>query len=340
MTQTATAAPPRIAVPELADPAAFAGHDPAARVVILRGAAMGTTWQVHAALPTRHRDNEATLAQAIAARLSEICAQMSHWDAGSLLSRFNTAPAGSVAALPEDFAAVMACSLAIAKASGGAFDPALGRLTDLWGLGPNPRSHAPTPGALAEALAASGWQRLAFDPAADTDTDTDTTTAMLHQPGGVWLDLSGVAKGYAVDAIAALLAARGVRHALVEIGGEWTGRGMRPDGDPWWVDLETPPAARLPGLRIALHQLAVATSGDYLRGAHTLDPATGQPLAGAATAVSVLHTSCMVADAWATALGVVPFAEAQRLAHAHALPARIVLRSGKEWLSPAMHAML
>lgn len=326
----AAAAPPRIAVPAAIDPAALAGHDPAARVAVFGGETMGTTWSVQAALSGGDPAGEAALTEAITARLATICTQMSHWDKASLLSRFNTAPAGSTITLPRDFAQVIAGALAVAQASGGAFDPALGRLTDLWGLGPNPAPAPPSLAALTQARAAGGWHRLAFDPA----------WATLHQPGGVWLDLSGIAKGFAVDAIADLLAARGVRHALVEIGGECAARGLRPDGDPWWVDLEAPPAASLPGLRVALHGLAVATSGDYLRGAHTLDPVTGQPLMGAVTAVSVLHPSCMQADAWATALGAAPLPRAQQLATAHALAARMVLRSGEEWLSPALQAML
>lgn len=325
------AADPRIAVPPRLDPAALAGHDPSAAVLTLTGETMGTTWQVQAALPARRAGEVAGLADAIAARLADICAQMSHWDPLSQLSRFNTAPAGSAHPLSPDFATVIASALAIGEASGGAFDPAIGRLTDLWGLGPRPAAKAPDAPALAAALAASGWQRLSFDPA----------SATLTQPGGVWLDLSGIAKGHAVDAIADLLAARGIGHALIEIGGEFAGRGMRPDGDPWWVELENPPAAcRLPPLRAALHQLAVATSGDYLRGSHTLDPATGRPITHATTAVSVLHPSCMIADAWATALSVAPPARARDLARTHKLAARILSRSGEEWLSPALQLML
>ena len=65
---------------------------------------------------------------------------------------------------------------------------------------------------------------------------------------------AGIAKGFAVDALSALLREQGCRHVLVEIGGELLGLGLRPDGDPWWVDLETPASAVAP-LRVALHQL-------------------------------------------------------------------------------------
>lgn len=317
----------RIAVPEVLE-AGLAGFDPGASVVALDGATMGTRWQVKLALPAEH-DSAAT-GEAIQARLDGIVAQMSHWEPSSLLCRYNRAAPGSWTKLPEDFAAVIAAALEIAERSGGAFDPAIGRLTDLWGLGPNPAQGTPGDGEIARALAHSGWRHLAFE----------AETARLRQPGGLWLDLSGIAKGYAADAVADMLAGMNIRHALIEIGGECAGRGIRPDGDPWWVDLETPPGFALPPLRIALHQLAIATSGDYLRGAHTLDPATGRLPSDPATAVSVIHPSCMMADGWASALGVLSPADARELAEREGLAVRLLTREGNEWLSSAFARML
>lgn len=321
---------PRIAVPEAVDPAVFRSFDPGAPVVHLTGATMGTTWQVSVAVP-RSIGLEARDVQAIVqARLSGIVADMSHWEPDSHLSRFNHAIAGTRFSLSQDFAAVMACALAIAEASGGAFDPALGRLTDLWGLGPRGTTGDPHAAEVAQALGHCGWRKLAFDHHGRT----------LHQPGGVWLDLSGIAKGFAVDAVADALAGQGLHHALVEIGGECAGRGLRPDGDPWWVDVENPPGVLLAPLRLALHQLSVATSGDYLRGGHTLDPRTGWPAIHPTTAVTVLHASCMHADGWATALSVLDLSTACAMAIQHGLIARIVLRDGSEWLSPTLETMI
>lgn len=326
MTNTPPA--PRIAVPEMVDPEALTGFDPKAPVVVLDGATMGTTWRVKIALPAGY--DQSRIAGRVYAWLDNIVAQMSHWDETSLLCRFNGAAAGSWAALPEDFAAVIASALDIAGRSGGAFDPALGRLTDLWGLGPRRTDGPPTHDEIANALAHSGAQHLAFDP----------DNARLRQPGGVWLDLSGIAKGYAADAVAEMLTAQSLRHALVEIGGECVGRGIRPDGEPWWVEAETPEGFAVPPLRVALCQLAIATSGDYLRGAHTLDPTTGRPPQHAATAVSVIHPSCMAADAWASALGVLPPAQACELAEREGLAVRLLTRDGGEWLSAALLRML
>jgi FAD:protein FMN transferase len=283
---------------------------------------MGTTWRVMAAVPDALELNVATLTALVQGRLDRIVTEMSHWEPESYLCRFNRAAAGCFMVLPADFAQVMACALRIADACGGAFDPAQGRLTDAWGLGPRRVVEQPDAVVIAEAMAHSGWRRLAFDPQG----------RVLHQPGGVWLDLSGIAKGFAADAVADTLAQCGVRHALVEVGGECVGRGMRPDGDPWWVDVETPDSFTLIPLRVALHQLAIATSGDYLRGAHSLDPKTGRPAIHDTTAATVLHRTCMEADAWATALGVLPPMAARKLAHERGLAVRLLARTGRNGL--------
>lgn len=290
---------------------------------------MGTTWRLRLAVPEPF-DRTATI-EAIEARLEDILAQMSHWRADSVLGRFNRAPAGEWISLSPDFAGVMSAALAIAEVTDAAFDPAIGAVVDLWGYGPRAVEASPKPDALAEAHANSGWQRLTYDH----------ENSRLLQPGGLRLDLSGIAKGYAVDALAALLRKRGCRHFLVEIGGELAGSGIRPDGDPWWVDLETP-TGEVPPLRIALHQLAVATSGDYVRGRHTIDPRTAVPVEHA-LAVSVLHRSAMLADAWATALCVLRPAAMRALAIRENLAVRALARNEQrieEWISPHLQKLM
>ena len=292
-------------------------------MVTLGGETMGTRWRVLAVRPPRGID------AAIRARLDTLVAQMSHWDAGSALSRFNRAAGGTWHALPPDLAHVVHMALEVASASNGAFDPAIGRLVDLWGFGPSGPQHAPSAAALAAARAASGWARLDWDAAA----------RRLRQPGGLALDLSGIAKGHAVDTLADLLADHGVADALVEVGGELVGCGVQPTGEPWWDDLEAPPGAAVTPLRVALHGLAVATSGDYVRGPHNLDPRTGAPATGGLAVVSVLTPTAMCADAWATALTVLGPEEGLAAATREGLAARLVTRDG-ERLSPALAAML
>lgn len=308
---------------------ALANHDPGATVAALTGLAMGTRWTVVCALPAGI-DLDG-LRAAIDARLRDLVDQMSHWEPSSELCRFNALPAGGWADLSPDFAAVVDLSLRVAHASDGAFDPAIGHLVDLWGFGPPGPQPEPGITAIAEAQSAGGWRRLRRDPAG----------RRLRQPGGLALDLSGVAKGYAADAIANLLAERAVRHCLVEIGGECVGRGMRPDGDPWWVDLEDPLDTGRPPLRLALHECAVATSGNYVRGDHSLDPRTGRQTTNGAVSVSVVAGTAALADAWATAI-LVAFPDEELIA-AFDIAARILLTSDNsviEILTPSFERMI
>ncbi|MCA6216553.1 FAD:protein FMN transferase [Ideonella sp. B7] len=304
----------------------------------LDGATMGTTWSVRvwagAGLPPT------ALRRAIQAVLDDVIAQMSTWDETALICRFNRLPAGRAMTLPESFATVLEAALHVARRSAGAFDPTVGAAVGRWGFGP---AH------LCEGLpacAAQGWQRLRW--AAEH--------RRLTQPGGGRLDLSAIAKGHAVDRVSALLRDSGLPHHLVEIGGELRGEGLKPSGQPWWVDLESPdPACPLPPTRVALHGLSVATSGDYRRWrtaddgrrlSHTLDPRTGAPVTHDVASVTVLHPSAMWADAWATALMVLGPQDGLALAEAEGLAALWIERPGltaptwRDTLSPALRAWL
>ncbi len=296
----------------------------------LAGESMGTTWSVLAcADPARTRALHARMA----GELATIDAEMSTWRADSDLTRFNRAIPGTWVRLPERTLAVLAFALDVARETRGAFDPTVGELVDLWGFGPSGAGPAPSAAAVAAARAAAGWQHVSVDAAG----------GRARRAAAGRLDFSGVAKGYAADRLAALLHLEGIGHHLVEVGGELRGSGQRPDGQPWWVAIERPPAhagenvsaAGVESL-VALHELAVATSGDYrrfrdvdgARFAHTVDPSTGRPLANDMAAVTVLHERAMAADAYATALMVMGATAGARFAGEAGLAALLVAREG------------
>lgn len=344
MPLTAADLAPRVLVP-----LALRGEPPAWGQVVhaLQGRSMGTTWSVRFAGPGSLRLD--AIEAVITAALDDVIAQMSHWEPGSALSRFNAAPAGHVQALPAGFATVMDAALRVAAASDGAYDPAAGELVALWGFGPaglRPRHDEPgftLPGDADIAAARRDWRGLAWDAA----------TRRLTQPGGVRLDLSAIAKGHAVDRVADVLTDCGLPDHLVDIGGELRGAGLKPDGQPWWVDLEPPaPDCGLAPTRLALHGLAVATSGDYRkhftgtdgrRLPHTLDPRSGRPIAHGMASVSVVHDSAMWADAWSTALTVLGPEAGLALATEQGLAAQLVWRDGDgrfaEAWTPALQAL-
>ncbi len=286
---------------------------------------MGTRWSARIVDPP-----EGSVA-AIEVVLARIIDQMSNWEAGSAVSRFNRAPIGEWMALPPEMLTVLRAGLEVARVSNGAFDPAIGHLVDQWGFGPAPRAAVPSP--------PSPWTCIAVE---------DDRACRL---ANVALDFSGIAKGFAVDAVAAALRALGAANFLVEIGGELRGEGVKPDIQPWWVDVEAPPGLAAPTLRVALSDLAVATSGDYRRYrmdgdrrlSHSVDPATGAPIAPGVASVTVLHDSAMLADAWATAITISGPDRGMTLATRHNLAARLILRAeegAREHMTPALAAML
>jgi thiamine biosynthesis lipoprotein len=304
---------------------------------------MGTSWSARLAVPGGFPLEP--LRDAVQAELDRVVEQMSPWEPGSDISRFNRAPAGTWHPLLPDFFAVADCALTAARESDGAYDPTMGTVVDLWGFGPAPpRDAPPTPGAVVEALASTGWRRVTLD----------RRTRHLRQPGGVRLDLSAIAKGHGVDLAADGIEAAGIPNYLIEVGGELRGAGTKPDGTPWWVALDRPPDAGWPlpdETLIALHGLSVATSGDYRkffsadgrRYAHTIDPRTGYPLQDSLASVTVVHETCMQADVLATMLLVMGLEAGMAFATGRNIAALFVSRTGHgvhETLTPAMASML
>ncbi|MDO9336311.1 MAG: FAD:protein FMN transferase [Caulobacter sp.] len=297
---------------------------------------MGVRWTLQACPPDRV--SAEALRTAVQTAVNAVVLQMSSWEPGSDISRFNRADPDTWHDLPPEFAAVIDRALYWARESDGAFDPTLGRLTDLWGFGPaGPRSEPPAGQEFDGLWSQSGWTR------------PQRRGEALLQPGGLELDLSGIAKGFGVDAVVLALQDLGVRHALLEIGGELRGEGVRPDGQPWWVEIETPPGlTTAEPILVALHGLSLATSGDYRRfrmdagrrQSHTIDPRTGAPVEAAAASVSVLAETCMDADAICTVLSVLGPDAGMAWASARGVAAFWQLRGEPERMTPAFAAML
>ncbi len=308
------------------------------------GRSMGTSWSARMLVPP-HLD--ADIDAALQRELNEIVAQMSHWEEASLLSRYNRAPGGSWHALPPQFFDVVDFALQVHEDTAGAYDPAAGALVNLWGFGPAARHDQAgfrAPGA--HEVAARLARRAQATP------QLDRAGRRLLQPGGAILDFSSIAKGYGVDRLGICLERLGVRHYLVEVGGELRGAGVKPGGEPWWVEIEgVPNGGAGPEAVIALHGLAIATSGDYRsyfdhgtqRASHTLDPRTGHPIANGVASCTVVASTCMAADALSTALTVMGTQAGLAFADARGIAARYLVRNAggvQEHLSTAWRELL
>lgn len=328
---------------------AIAPARPDLAMLALGGETMGTRWS--AKLAVAPIADPHFLHAGIQARLDRVVAQMSTWDAASDLVAYNRADAGSWHVLPDEFFAVLDCALAIAEASGGAFDPSVGPLVGAWCFGADASAHGiPDSARRAHARARVDWRRIQLR--------RETREAL--QPGGVRLDLSAIAKGFGVDHVVEYLRNAGVAGALVEVGGELRGHGRRPDGEPWRVLVEAGPEETDHSLEprvLALDGIAVASSGDRWhhytlqdadgqarRYTHTIDPRSGEPVEHAPAAVTVVAGDAMRADAWATALTVLGEDAGLALAEREGLAVRWLCRGRdgrlRERMSDAFRARL
>jgi thiamine biosynthesis lipoprotein len=271
---------------------------------------------------------QTAVTDAIVRELAEVDVQMSTWRPDSEISRFNAAIDTNPIKASRGLLEVVALSLEIHAASGGAFDVTLAPLLDAWGFGPSGIKPAspPTDDQLAPLRARIGADKL--------HVDLSQGTLIKDQPE-LALELSAIAPGYAADRIAAALVALGHTHHMVDVGGEFRVTGHGPHGGPWRLGIERPETTGGTVHEVVLLvDQALATSGDYrnyyerdgVRLSHTLDPRTGRPIAHNLASVSVIHRSAALADGWATALNVLGPDAGLALAERQAIPALFLVR--------------
>lgn len=290
---------------------------------------MGTTYETKFfGVDTEER--VAALSEAIEAELEEVNRQMSTYLPDSEISRFNVSDSTDWFEVSIETEQVVRRSLEIAEESEGAFDPTVMPLVRLWKFGPEKEKQPefPSDESIAAAKSHVGYSLIETraNPPALRKSDPQTE-----------IDLSAVAKGHGVDRVAAVLKRAGAASWYVEIGGEILTSGAKPDGSPWVVGIETPsPGERSAGTFVRVVGEALATSGDYrnfyeidgVRYSHTIDPATGRPVAASLASVSVLANNCADADAYATALSVLGEERGMRLAESAGIDALLIVRDG------------
>jgi thiamine biosynthesis lipoprotein len=259
--------------------------------------------------------------------------QMSTWDPHSNLSLFNGEKAGRWFEVPEDLAIVVQAGLKISEQSKGAFDVTVGSAVNLWGFGPGLGTGAiPSFRELENLLGKIGLAGLEvrMDPPA------------LRKHADISVDLSGIAKGFGVDQIAEVLERNEIHNYFVSIDGEVRVRGCKNSGGPngkgpWNIAIEVPKANIREAWDILQPKdIALATSGDYRhylerdgkRYSHTIDRHNARPVDNDVGSVTVAHHSCMIADAWATALLVLGVQDGVALATELGLAALFLVRNG------------
>ena len=297
------------------------GCDSRPEIIKISGSKMGTTYHI-----TVVADQPAPrdLAERIDAALDVVDLSMSTYKAESEISKFNALPIDTSQQISADFAHVLRVSETVWQQSNGAFDPTVGPLVDLWGFGPQRGDDVvPSDDQIVEALASTGFQYMQL------------SESQISKTSPVRLDLSAVAKGYAVDLIADLLEMLALPDYLVEVGGEMRLGGSNSQGKPWRIAVEQPSVIPQVQRIIELGDVAMATSGDYrnyfevdgVRYSHTIDPRTGRPITHSLASVTVLAPTCAEADAWATALSVMGEEQGLAVAEQLNLPVYMLVKS-------------
>ena len=290
------------------------------------------------------------LGQQVHAALQSIDSSMSTWRGDSDISLFNKHVDTDWQAMKPATMNVLLRARSTSELSLGAFDVTIGPIVDLWGFGAGSAKadglfsgKKPSAKLIRETLVGVGYE------AVDVDLERG---AIRKRAAGVQVDLSGIAKGYAVDVVADLLAREGFNSFLVEVGGELKSLGRKPDGSVWKVAIEKPSDGVRDVFRILkLDGQAVATSGDYRnffidggqRYSHSIDPRTGESVRHALASVSVVANTSMQADALSTAMMIMGPVEAMDFAQQHNIAAHFILKSGRaleEVYSPAIEPLL
>lgn len=307
------------------------GQEP--QVEVLEGHIFGAPFQI--SIGAQHDVDQEVLEEDIMAVLNEVDRQMSTYRDDSVLNEINTAPLGEPVEVPDELFYVLQVGYEVANHSGGAFDYTVGGLVNLWGFGPEGRIEtAPDETKLTERLAEVGFDAVELDAEAQTVT----------RQRDVFVDLSGIAKGYGADAVSQLLHELGLVNHLINLGGDLVAAGQRDSERQWRIGIEAPNAGQQVVQHILpLTDIAMVGSGDYrnyfeedgVRYSHTIDPTTGRPIEHALAAVHVTADHATLADAWATAFMVLGEEQGVVAANEHDVSALFIFRSDEGFESVA-----
>ena len=264
----------------------------------INGEIYGTYYNIKIRTNSKNKKIEKQVKQ----KLELIDNQMSVFNASSEINKLNQTPAQKVFILSDNMSNLLKLSWQIWQQTDGRFDPSLGKLIDLWGFGRGP-NHFPSDDKINQTLLLTGFDKFIFSP---------DFTSVTKQVSETTLNLSAIAKGYAVDEIASLLDKNGYDNYLIEIGGEIKTKGFRSDkNDAWIIGINEPVSgSKKNSLTLSLSNMSVATSGNYRNFfskdgktyAHIISHKTGKPVSTDVLSASVFNPSCAKADAFATAL--------------------------------------
>lgn len=321
---------------------------PVSNLLVISGNTMGTTFTVKIVknnflLLGDYNLKVKEIEDGIDSLLKDINMKMSTWISDSEISLFNKADGDKWVDISGETARVLASALKISDLTNGSFDITIGPLINLWGFGPDRKPvRIPTDADIKTATEITGYKKLSL---------RSSPPAAKKETGELYCDLSGIAKGYGVDAVAGFLDSKGFYNYLVEIGGEISVRGQNGKGNGWILGVLSPDGSNSIKKIIRIGDKAMATSGDYhnyfeeegVRYSHIIDPGTGRPITHKLVSVTVIMDNCIEADALATGITVMGPDNGYNFAEKNSIPIYMIVSDGegyKDIMTPSFRKFL
>ena len=275
---------------------------------------MGTIAEITVA--DRSQDLAERGVRAVIADLRWVDMTMSRFRADSDVGRANALASRDGVAVGSETGSVIEAALRWSSASAGRFDPALGAASELWDV--TNRREPPSPTEVRRLAGREFWRHVDLDRRSGR-------SVVRYEAADLHLDLGGIGKGFALDRSIQSLRALGLRHAIVNLGGDLYALGESPEGGPWRVGIKSPDDPSKVSRTLEVSDRAVATSGDYERYFnyqgeryhHLIDPQTAAPRRTAVRSVTVLADRSMDAEPCAVSTFGMSQAEASAFARAH-----------------------
>jgi len=271
--------------------------------------------------------------------------QLSHYRISSEISRINSAPVGTAVTVSDSTRELIAIGLRYARLSDGAFDPTIGALVKLWGIG-SEKARLPSPHEIQATLSLVDYRAVSIT--SETVTLERQSPAPTSSPARMTLDLGGIAKGWIADRVAEFLQNSGEHNFLINLGGNIVVSGSKPNGEAYKIGMQDPFGDRGKYLGIfTLEGGSVVSSGIYERFSeldgkryhHILSTSNGYPIDNGLAGVTILSEHSVDGDALSTAIFALGIEEGLRLAQSlDGIEAALVDTDGNILITPGAAA--
>ena len=273
----------------------------------IQGDALGTTYNVI----VQSELNSGKIKQSIDSIFEVVNNSMSTYRTNSIISRVNQSQ--NPVKVDNHFIEVFRKSQEIWKLSNGYFDPTAGSIVNLYGMGPNTNVQSINRYKIDSVMQYVGLDKVYLN----------NQNKIVKTKGGVYIDFNAIAKGYSVDLIKDLLTKINSENFLIEVGGELITMGVNEKNTKWKVAIQNPIDLSSYYTEISIDGMSLATSGNYrkfridsqtgIRYAHIVNPIDGKSMTNNILSASVVSSSCIEADAWATSLMLMDPIEATKI---------------------------